>query len=450
VQFANDVGGESPVRYINAESPNLFPGKGFLFTRLKFERCFAPIAPKKGEKKSDGFDVYRSAWPDLAPIFADFYRTEFLFLRGLIAISCKSGRYNLRDEKGTPKHYAFVVFNDHFRNPFQEVAYLVPAEGLKPLLQGAQVAASDFVGFDTRLKDVNTNVRSPRDLINAPIINELAIDIGGIDAMLGGAASGARSIQGTAAFMKYAIESQQLDKDTRRHNQLITKWNARQHSYHLSTEGRHAYHGLQHEFESLNSRRRRLDEQLVSIETDAEMKVWDLVERYVSLHKLFCIAHAYWHRGYTLGRVVSTAHISSENAGEIDDFALPTPDIRQNRAEISSSIEVPTNRNALRMLVQAYELHSQRERPGTDRSSFPILVTCNALKTGVHPENWFMLDTYDMTVTLKGQKIPLSKGKMTGDDESFWLHHIFPLVKDEPGLIRDLRFYPRESIEAYN
>jgi hypothetical protein len=35
VQFVTDVGGEDSVKYINAENANLFPGKGFLFTRLK-------------------------------------------------------------------------------------------------------------------------------------------------------------------------------------------------------------------------------------------------------------------------------------------------------------------------------------------------------------------------------------------------------------------------------
>jgi hypothetical protein len=102
------------------------------------------------------------------------------------------------------------------------------------------------------------------------------------------------------------------------------------------------------------------------------------------------------------------------------------------------------------MLVQAYELHAQRQKPGSSRSDFPLLVTCDATKTGVHPTTQFVLDTYDMTVTIGHQKIELSQGKMTADDELFWLTQIFPRVKDEPGFIQDLRFYPRESFEAYS
>ncbi len=450
VQFVTDVGGEDSVKYINAENANLFPGKGFLFTRLKFERCFAPIPPQKGEKQTDGFDVYRTAWPELSPVFSDFSRTEFIFLRGLLAISCKSPKYNLLDKSGVRKHYALVVFNDHFRNPFQEVAYLIPTEGLKPLLQGAQIPASDFVGFDARRKDVNHNVRSPRDLIEAPAIKGLSIDIGGVDAILGGTSQGGQQLQGSAKFFRHVLESEKLEEDVRKHNDVVRRWNEREHSYHLSAQGQDAFHKLLHEFSLLATRRADLDRQLIEVETESEQKIWDLVNKYVSLHKLFCIGHAYWHRGYTPGRIVSTDHISIDTAGSDDDFTLQAPLQRQERAQVSSSSKVPVNRNALRMLVQAYELHAQRQKPGSSRSDFPLLVTCDATKTGVHPTTQFVLDTYDMTVTIGHQKIELSQGKMTADDELFWLTQIFPRVKDEPGFIQDLRFYPRESFEAYS
>ena len=447
VQFATDVGGDDSVKYINAESPNLFPGKGFLFTRLKFERCFAPMPSQKGGPSKDPFGVYRDAWPELSPVFADFYHTEYIFLRGLIAISCKRPSYNLVDADGVRRHYALVVFNDHFRNPFQEVAYLVPVEGLKPLLQGAQVSANDFVGFDSRRKDVNAVMISPREFINSPGIKGRAIDIGGIQAILGGVSNSANANDdNNNSFLSIALESEKLSQDLRHYNQKVKRWESLPHSYHTSDAGRDALRLLSDEYKQIISRQTDLDNRVIEASEDTERDIWELANKYVSLHKLFCIAHAYWHKGYTLGKVVSTEHISLNDSSDNESFPQFESTIRQDISQISSSSDTPVNRNALRMLVQAYELHSQRKKANANRSDFPLLVTCNALKTGVHPDTDFVLDTYDMTITLGKKKIRLSQEGMTSDDELFWLTSIFPNIKDEPGVIRDLRFYPRESL----
>lgn len=447
VQFATDVGGDDSVKYINAESPNLFPGKGFLFTRLKFERCFAPIPSQKDGPSKDPFGVYRDAWPELSPIFADLYRTEYIFLRGLIAISCKRPSYNLVDADGVRRHYALVVFNDHFRNPFQEVAYLVPVEGLKPFLQGAQVSANDFVGFDSRRKDVNSVMISPREFINSPGIKGRAIDIGGIQAILGGVSNPANANSDDRNnFLTIALESEKLSQDLTNYNQKVRRWESLPHSYHSSQAGRDAFKLLSEEYNQIIVRQTKLDNRIIEASEDTEKDIWNLAGKYVSLHKLFCIAHAYWHKGYTLGKVVSTEHISLNESLDNQSFPQFESTIRQDSSQISSSSETPVNRNALRMLVQAYELHSQKKKANANRADFPLLVMCNAVKTGVQPDTDFVLDTYDMTITLGKKKIRLSQEGMTGDDELFWLTSIFPNIKDEPGVIRDLRFYPRESL----
>jgi hypothetical protein len=98
------------------------------------------------------------------------------------------------------------------------------------------------------------------------------------------------------------------------------------------------------------------------------------------------------------------------------------------------------------MLVQAYEWHTMRENPQSKREDFPILVKCDALQIGSQPELDWHLDTFDMTATIRGHRVALTQGKMTGEDELFWLSQMFPLVRDEAGRIVDLRFYPRSSL----
>ena len=149
-----------------------------------------------------------------------------------------------------------------------------------------------------------------------------------------------------------------------------------------------------------------LGKRLFSAKTESETVVWNLVAKYFALHKLFCIAHAYWHRGYTTGRRVVSDHVTLENQRN-DDFFLPGNVAQQDRFQLTRSSDVPMNPDSLRLFLQAYELHSLRKKPDARRSEFPILVLCDAIKTGVQPSTDFALDTYDMTITLDGQKVQL-------------------------------------------
>lgn len=444
VQFAIDVGDESSVRYLNARDPNAFPGKGYFLTRLKIERCFAPETShdpqhRKGSDSFDPFRIYKSAWPELAEAIDHFPKAEFIFLRGFVLVSCKHQDFLLPNAKG--KHYSLLIFNDHFRNPFQEVAYLVPNRGIARLLAQTQIRYADFVGFDTRRPDLNQVMGSPHSFLNHETIGPNAIDVGSVSAILNGFSSykfsWAETLRPKAELAKY----QEIDELIAQHNQDVKEWESRSHLYHISPKGLMAMARLMNRGHSLEREQSKLATAQAELEDHVEKNIWKLVDRYLAIHQLFHIAHAYWHKGYTAGQPVSTQAVS-----ESSDWLDGQPLQEQNDLKIDGGEQSIANRNSIRMLVQAYEWHSMRENPQSKREDFPILVKCDALQLGSQPELDWSLDTYDMTATIRGHRIALTQGRMTGEDELFWLSQMFPLVSDEAGRIVDLRFYPRSSL----
>ena len=444
VQFAIDVGDETSVRYLNAKELNAFPGKGYFLTRLKVERCFAPESPhdsqhRNGRITSDPFHIYKSAWPELAEAIDHFPKAEFVFLRGFVLVSCKHSDFLLPNSKG--EHYSLLIFNDHFRNPFQEVAYLVPNRGVASLLAHTQIPYADFVGFDSRRPDLNKVMRSPQAFLSHESIGPNAIDVGSVSAILNGFSSYKFSWAETLRPKSELAEYQEIDELIAQHNHDVKEWESRSHLYHISPKGLMAMARLMNRGHALEREQSKLATAQAELEDHVEKTIWKLVDRYISLHQLFHIAHAYWHKGYTAGRPVSTQAVS-----ESSDWLDGPPLREQNDLKIDGGEESIANRNSIRMLVQAYEWHSMRENPHSKREDFPILVKCDALQLGSQPELDWQLDTFDMTATIRGHRIALTQGRMTGEDELFWLSQMFPLVSDEAGRIVDLRFYPRSSL----
>ena len=440
VQFAIDVGSEKSVRYINAKDANQFPGKGFFITRLQLAKCFAT-----GENHSmsggDRFQVYKNAWPGLAEAIDHFDDAEFVFLRGCLLISCKRRDYLL--PSGIGEHYSLIVFNDHFRNPFQEVAYLVPNEGVAKLLLGTQIPYCDFVGFDQRRPDLNDQIQSPQGFLQHPSISGRAIDVGGVSAILSGFEDHLVRIGQRIGLQQLQKTKADIVRRTEEHNRLILEWEQQSHRYHISSLGQQRMFELSSIGKQLESELRRMNQKTAEVLGRVEGAIWSLVDKYTNLHKLFCIAHAYWHRGYTAGRMVTTNHID-ESIGDDGISAESLPE--QNQLRLQDDSETVTNRNSIRMLVQAYEWHAMREALHAKKEDFPILVLCDALALGDQPAMDLMIDTYDMSVVIDGQRVQLSQGRMSGDDELYWFNTIFPKIQDSAGSIRDLRFYPRASL----
>jgi hypothetical protein len=444
VQFAIDVGDETSVRYLNAKDPNAFPGKGYFLTRLKIERCFAPEPShdsqyRKGRDAFDPFRIYKSAWPELAEAIDHFPKAEFIFLRGFVLVSCKHRDFLLPNAKG--EHYSLLIFNDHFRNPFQEVAYLVPNRGIARLLAQTQIPYADFIGFDSRRPDLNQVLGSPQAFLSHETIGPHAIDVGSVSAILNGFSSYKFSWAETLRPKSELAKYQEIDELIAQHNHDVKDWESRSHLYHISPKGIMAMARLMNRGHALEREQSKLATAQAELEDHVEKTIWKLVDRYLSIHQLFHIAHAYWHKGYTAGRPVSTQAVS-----ESSDWLDGPPLREQNDLKIDGGEESIANRNSIRMLVQAYEWHSMRENPHSKREDFPILVKCDALQLGSKPELDWQLDTYDMTATIQGHRVALTQGRMTGEDELFWLSQMFPFVSDEAGRIVDLRFYPRSSL----
>jgi len=444
VQFAIDVGDETSVRYLNAQDPNVFPGKGYFLTRLKVERCFAPESPndfqrRKGRNTFDPFRIYKSAWPELAEAIDHFNKAEFVFLRGFVLVSCKHRDFLLPNSQG--EHYSLLIFNDHFRNPFQEIAYLVPNRGIAGLLAQTQIPYSDFVGFDSRRPDLNKVMGSQQAFLSHESIGPNAIDVGSVSAILNGFSSHNFQWTETLRPKSELARFREIEERITQHNHDVKEWESRSHLYHVSPKGLMAMARLMNKGHVLEREQSKLATVQAELEDHVEKRIWKLVDRYLSLHQLFHIAHAYWHKGYTAGRPVTTQAVS-ESSEWLDGPALQEQrDLKMERGEDSI-----TNRNSIRMLVQAYEWHAMRENPHSKREDFPVLVKCDALQLGSQPELDWHLDTFDMTATVRGHRVALTQGKMTGEDELFWLTQMFPLVRDEAGRIIDLRFYPRSSL----
>ncbi len=440
VQFAIDVGAGDSVKYFNAKDPNQFPGKGFFVTRLRLDKCFAPQSGAR-DKGNDAYGVYKRAWPTLFVAMDHFDNAEFVFLRGCLIISCKHRDYLL--PSGNGEHYSLLVFNDHFRNPFQEVAYLVPNQGVAKLLSKTQIPHADFVGFDPRRPDLNDKLQSPQNFLEHPMIKDKAIDVGGISAILSGFESHLQRFAALSAPSELRSSADVIRQKTEAHNREILQWEERNHRYHLSQAGQTRMLELSEAGHRLQREANRIGQLQAEILGRTEEIIWQLVDKYTALHKLLCIAHAYWHRGYTAGRLVSTRHVDDSIQ---DDDSLQSASAEQRQLQLVESSEPIANRNSIRMLVQAYEWHAMNENPASRREDFPVLVVCDATQIGAQPDLDVYIDTFDMSAHVDGQRVELSKGRMAGDDELFWMTAIFPRVHDERGKIRDLRFYPRASL----
>lgn len=444
VQFAIDVGDETSVRYLNAKDPHAFPGKGYFLTRLKVERCFAPEPPQASQRRNDRssydpFRVYKSAWPELAEAIDYFPKTEFVFLRGFVLVSCKHRDFLLPNANG--EHYSLLIFNDHFRNPFQEVAYLVPNRGVASLMARTQIPYADFVGFDSRRPDLNQVMGSPQAFLNHEAIRANAIDVGSVSAILNGFSTHHFSWAEALRSKSELAKLREIEEQITQHNHDVREWESRSHLYHVSPKGLMAMAQLMKRGRALEHEQAKLTAVQSALEDYVEKCIWKLVDRYLSLHQLFHIAHAYWHKGYTAGRPISTQAVS-----EPSEWLDGSPLREQNDLKIDSGERSIANRNSIRMLVQAYEWHSMRENPQSKREDFPVLVKCDALQLGSQPELDWLLDTFDMTATIHGHRVELTQGRMTDDDELFWLSQMFPQVRDDVGRIVDLRFYPRASL----
>lgn len=451
VQCARDIGEAKAVRYLNVKDNNSFPGKGFHITQLDFGKTFKKyenadereLTPDLEDQKP--FALYKEAWPDFAEAIDDIGKAEFVFLRGLIIISGKGDKYTLTLNSGKKVHYSLVVFNDHFHNPFQEVAYLIPNHALAKLFKGTQIGDGNYVGFDSRRPNLNNVIKSPQDLLQHPDIRGQAIDVGGVGTILSGFSSFLRENAVSHELRAIHPKEVQLDKDLHLYNKELQSLKFKSIAYKNSEIGKKKQLELDEQRTELKDRSDALAAYRAELFTDGEERIWKLVSRLIALHKVFLIQEASWQKGYSASPEINTDHVAELTAAQ-RAFYSNIPPREPGEIEFLKPGEQSRHKNRLRMLVRGYELHSKRFEGNPDPNEFFVLVPCNALKTGEQPQSDVYLDTWDMTVHIHGEVIQLSQGKMTLEDEIFWIHQFLPLVEDRPNKIIGLRFYPRSTL----
>ncbi|MCB0336051.1 MAG: hypothetical protein KDD62_07080, partial [Bdellovibrionales bacterium] len=208
-------------------------------------------------------------------------------------------------------------------------------------------------------------------------------------------------------------------------------------SFHITDSGMSEYHKLQREIKAINSERADVSRERSKLALALEDPVWNVVEAYTDIVDLFKIGHSRWHKGYTLNTLPDSA---TPEAGKAEE----SPQL-----EFAEGDDLYRNDASLRMLHMAYRWHAARLEGKDDKNQFPILSVSNALHYGSEPFRSPYLDTFDMTVVIGDRRIPLSaqQAEADFDDVQFWLNTFMPLTEDKAGVIKDLRFYPRQSLD---
>lgn len=419
-RFSKDVARST--NYINAKDINLFPGRGIAISGLMPERVFvSDISAKK--LGGDPFHKYKKAWPWVQDVFDDLPKVHFIFTRGFIAVSYidskdgnnKSDKYKLEDIGGKKIDYSYIVFNDHHHNYGCDVAFLVPTRILRQKLTGTLIPYEDYTGFSSKNKDVNEMGLTPKELILASKqipANVLNLCWG---SNIGGGLCNAYPPNSSPYHLWEIPLRGKETEDSYRHI----------HKSHILGGYKPV---MTPELEAMMIPLRK-----------AHQNVYTLTTKYQNLLDIFRLSHALWHKGETLGEKLET--------GEIDfDLALDRETVKYEQVlEEGKKDEISKNPASRRMLVEAYKLHSGHENGKTDRNDFPLLVLTNAL------DYWkldspFILDTYDMTLNINGEKIQLSQySDGTGSEETdIWYIKVIPYLGDS---IKDLRFYQRKELD---
>ncbi len=412
------------IKYLNAKDITLFPGRGFLISGPVLEKIFA-IDKQSIINNEDPFHRYKTAWPWSKEIFDDLSKTHFLFTRGMIAVSCPGDpKYELEDSNGKKINYSYVVFNDHHHNYGFDAAFLVPTEVLRKKLNGTTIPYENYTGpsLHKDIKDINEAGFKPEDLINeakAIPANVLNLCWG---SNIGGGLCNAYPV-GSTPYHEWE-KSEELKDETKDIYEHIHK------SHMTGTYESHMTKELRNKLIPLRK---------------AHDEVYMLTNRYQNLLDLFKLSLAKWHKGETLGE-------AQEPLNETDDDLFKKTETKFEqflKEEALDDMEVEgfnLNPNANRMLVEAYKWHKEHESEKANPNDFPILVLANALDWWTKPESPFMLDTFDMSLTINDQKIqlPQDSNGIQEEELKIWHEQIIPYLRDSKA---DLRFYDRRDLE---
>ncbi len=397
------------VKYIHAKDINSFPGKGILISGLIPEKLFIPDlkAEKKGE---DPFHTYKKAWAYLKNEFDDMKNTHYLFTRGMVVVSCPGNdKFELTNKDGKKAHYSLVITNDHFHGNTYNRAFLIPTEVIQKKLKGSTIPYEDYPAIPKDTKDINETGMKIEDLINASReMGAYERNVGSLSNLNGGLCN------------SLPLDSEPLfawEKEKRNRGYGTDLWGRINKSY---TPGSNL------EGDLWTSLRKEHDD------------VARVTDGYLNLLDLFMLGNARFHKGFTQAEAPI-----QENLDIFDQVEIKN---QEQKIFQGSGEELLRNPNSLLTLNEAYDFHvGGKEQNKTDRNDYPIFALTDSRDYWTVPKPEVMLDSFDMTLTIKGEKIQLPKDSNGIGDfeaEEIWFTKVMPYFEDE----NDFRPYDRRDL----
>ena len=414
-RFGRDVA--HSIKYLNAKDINLFPGRGFLISGLIPERLF--VQDKEAiAKDSDPYHKYKAVWQWGENEFDDLEKTHFIFTRGFIAISCPGNtNYELSDIDGKKVHYSYIVFNDHFHNDGDKVAFLIPTEILKNKIQGTTIPYDSYTGPQNDKKDINEVGLTLEDIVHeAKAIPANVLNLGW------GSNIGGSLCNAYEPGSKPYYEWEDLPKFENQTRDIY----GHVHKSHMG--GSYA-----------DEMTRSLSKKLKPLR-EAHDYIYALTTKYQNLLDLFRLSLSLWHKGQTMGGKLEAGEISDDDlfnrAGLEFEEELITGD----------AVDFANNQASTRMLVEAYKWHQARASEKTKINDFPVLACAETLDYWNKPGTSLILDTYDMSLKAEDKKLLLPEDSNgTGDEEAtIWYSKVIPQIMSSS---KDLRFYDRRDLD---
>jgi len=416
-RFGNDVA--EFTEFINAQDPMKFPGKGVQISRLIPEKIFA-FNEDDWREYNDPYLKYKAAWPWAKDEFDDLSKTQFIFTRGFIAVSCPTNpKYVLEGTSGEKVHYSYIVFNDHHENYGCNVAYLVPTSILKNKLWGTTVPYEDYLGFSKEDTDINDVTFGPEDfakdtkLIPANVLNLCW------GSNIGGGLCNAYP-PGSSPFHRWESKRNMRHETRDKYNHV------------------HKSHITGHYQASMT---KKMDKKLEPLR-QAHKQVFEVTNKYQNLLDLFKLTLAMWHKGHTIGEKVTPANASDDYLFDNIDY-----DNVDETLEEGQIYDMSDNPRSNRMLIEAYKWYEGRKTGKNNKNDFPILVIADTLDYWSIPESPIYLDTYHLTLTIEGETIQLPRSSDgTGEIENdLWYNNVIPYIQSTA---KDLRFYDRRDLNV--
>ncbi len=391
-QFGDDL--FARLDLVNASSNDRFPGYGYVFVGPQMERIFAHDL----SHPSDPLHHYRAAWTDPGRLrsthldldrFAD---AEFTFLRGFVAVSVPDGDFGPRYEvAGTP--LTLLVWNNHFPAVEGELAVLVPTSLYRERIAPCLIRCTEIDQPQPDSRDACRAGLDPESLRAECVARSLPfVDLGSPSVAGGGLVNGFPS-----------------------RKPPYHEWEAALPAYETRDGAGHI-----HKSHILGGYRTRLNndpelDRALQPLRDANDLVFDIASSYLNLLDIFFMCFATWHRGDTLDA------IDFEEVFDEDD--------QQQLAEAEEDDE-PFNPRNTRILMTAYEVHDQLVAGRAPRSAFRVYCTANPLHLYPPPDGTITLDTFDMTLVVRGpggrREVSLARDKVGSQEraELLWVRHV--------------------------